>query len=473
MSAAHAPAGERVLLDADALQRTLHRIAHEIIEANERLDEIALIGIHTRGVFVAQRLRRLIEDFAANDGRARHRRHHLLPRRRPGAGPRGAAAPAAARPLDADRLPARGQDRASSSTTSSTPAARSAPPSRRCSTTAAPRASSSPSSATAATASFRSVPTTSARTCRRPAASASRCSCRGGRGRPGPADPGSRGGRASDRHHRHARGAAARARAEAAPALDRGPHARRRRAAARDRAQLRERARTGDEEAADAARPHGRQPVLRVVDAHVVELRARRQAALGRRDVDQGRRLLGRQGRVPEGHGADAERLRPGRDRDPPRGHRRAAARRRGHRRARRQRRGRQAPAPDAGAPRPVHDPAGAGPDRGPPRRDRRRRAPLPGRALRHPGARPLRRARHARRPADADPARDRGDGLRDDGRHRRDRRGRRRLRPAHAARADARGRELRARACASTRRSGASRPSGCGRARRSCTPGR
>jgi pyrimidine operon attenuation protein / uracil phosphoribosyltransferase len=64
MSAAHAPAGERVLLDADALQRTLHRIAHEIIESNERLDEIALIGIHTRGVFVAQRLRRLIEDFA-------------------------------------------------------------------------------------------------------------------------------------------------------------------------------------------------------------------------------------------------------------------------------------------------------------------------------------------------------------------------------------------------------------------------
>ena len=64
MSAAHAPAGERVLLDAEALQRTLHRIAHEIIEGNERLDEIALIGIHTRGVFVAQRLRRLIAEFA-------------------------------------------------------------------------------------------------------------------------------------------------------------------------------------------------------------------------------------------------------------------------------------------------------------------------------------------------------------------------------------------------------------------------
>jgi len=64
MSAAHAPAGERVLLAGDALTRRLHRIGHEIIESNERCDEIALIGIHTRGVFIAQRLRRLIEDFA-------------------------------------------------------------------------------------------------------------------------------------------------------------------------------------------------------------------------------------------------------------------------------------------------------------------------------------------------------------------------------------------------------------------------
>ena len=61
---AQAPASQRILLDAEALDRTLHRIAHEIIEANERLDEVALIGIHTRGVFVAQRLRRLVEEFA-------------------------------------------------------------------------------------------------------------------------------------------------------------------------------------------------------------------------------------------------------------------------------------------------------------------------------------------------------------------------------------------------------------------------
>jgi pyrimidine operon attenuation protein / uracil phosphoribosyltransferase len=54
----------RVLLDADALGRTLHRIAHEIIEGNEQLDEVALVGIHTRGVSLAQRLRRLIEEFS-------------------------------------------------------------------------------------------------------------------------------------------------------------------------------------------------------------------------------------------------------------------------------------------------------------------------------------------------------------------------------------------------------------------------
>jgi len=67
MTAAHAPAGERVLLDAEALQRTLHRIAHEIIEANADLGRVALVGIHTRGVPLAHRLRRLIEEFSGTD----------------------------------------------------------------------------------------------------------------------------------------------------------------------------------------------------------------------------------------------------------------------------------------------------------------------------------------------------------------------------------------------------------------------
>jgi len=62
--ATHAPETGKVLLDAEALSRTLSRIAHEIIEGNPELDEVALVGIQTRGVPLAQRLARLIEDRA-------------------------------------------------------------------------------------------------------------------------------------------------------------------------------------------------------------------------------------------------------------------------------------------------------------------------------------------------------------------------------------------------------------------------
>ena len=54
----------RVVLDAEALSRTLARIAHEIVEKNAELDAIALVGIHTRGVSLAHRLRRLIQEFS-------------------------------------------------------------------------------------------------------------------------------------------------------------------------------------------------------------------------------------------------------------------------------------------------------------------------------------------------------------------------------------------------------------------------
>src|SRR5512132_1990371 len=57
-------AAEKVLLDAEGLRRTLARIAHEIIEANPDLTRVALVGIQTRGVPLAQRLTRLIEERA-------------------------------------------------------------------------------------------------------------------------------------------------------------------------------------------------------------------------------------------------------------------------------------------------------------------------------------------------------------------------------------------------------------------------
>ena len=52
-----------MLLDEADLQRTLRRIAHEIVEKHPDLDELALVGIHTRGVYLAERLADLVEQF--------------------------------------------------------------------------------------------------------------------------------------------------------------------------------------------------------------------------------------------------------------------------------------------------------------------------------------------------------------------------------------------------------------------------
>ena len=58
---------EKVLLEREDVERTLSRIAHEIIEGNPELDRVALVGIHTRGVPLAQRLRRRIADFTGRE----------------------------------------------------------------------------------------------------------------------------------------------------------------------------------------------------------------------------------------------------------------------------------------------------------------------------------------------------------------------------------------------------------------------
>jgi pyrimidine operon attenuation protein/uracil phosphoribosyltransferase len=55
------------LLESEDLRRTVARIAHEIVERNPELERIALVGIHTRGVPLAHRLRTLIEEFAGAD----------------------------------------------------------------------------------------------------------------------------------------------------------------------------------------------------------------------------------------------------------------------------------------------------------------------------------------------------------------------------------------------------------------------
>jgi pyrimidine operon attenuation protein/uracil phosphoribosyltransferase len=53
-------ATDKVVMDDDTLRRTLVRIAHEIVEKNADLADVCLVGIYTRGVAMAQRLRREI-----------------------------------------------------------------------------------------------------------------------------------------------------------------------------------------------------------------------------------------------------------------------------------------------------------------------------------------------------------------------------------------------------------------------------
>ena len=50
-----------VCMDADEIERSLTRIAHQILEANKGADNIALVGIVTRGDLLAKRLAEKIE----------------------------------------------------------------------------------------------------------------------------------------------------------------------------------------------------------------------------------------------------------------------------------------------------------------------------------------------------------------------------------------------------------------------------
>ena len=55
------------VMDADRMSRALTRIAHEILERNRGLDELALIGIRTRGVPIARRLARALKEINGDD----------------------------------------------------------------------------------------------------------------------------------------------------------------------------------------------------------------------------------------------------------------------------------------------------------------------------------------------------------------------------------------------------------------------
>ncbi|MBN1663201.1 MAG: bifunctional pyr operon transcriptional regulator/uracil phosphoribosyltransferase PyrR [Deltaproteobacteria bacterium] len=51
---------KKVVMDADGIDRSLTRIAYEIIEKNKGVTELVLVGIRTGGVFLAERLQKKI-----------------------------------------------------------------------------------------------------------------------------------------------------------------------------------------------------------------------------------------------------------------------------------------------------------------------------------------------------------------------------------------------------------------------------
>ena len=74
--------GTRQVMDGQAIQRALVRIGHEIVERGHGTANLALVGIRSRGVHIAQRLRRILHDIEGGDRRpVRRRGHHALPRR--------------------------------------------------------------------------------------------------------------------------------------------------------------------------------------------------------------------------------------------------------------------------------------------------------------------------------------------------------------------------------------------------------
>ena len=56
------PIKTKQIMDAESINRSITRVAHEILEHNRGPDNIILVGILTRGEPLAKRLRKLIEN---------------------------------------------------------------------------------------------------------------------------------------------------------------------------------------------------------------------------------------------------------------------------------------------------------------------------------------------------------------------------------------------------------------------------
>lgn len=50
------------LIDSDGFRRTINRLAHEVVESNKGGENIAVVGIRTRGDVLARRIARILEE---------------------------------------------------------------------------------------------------------------------------------------------------------------------------------------------------------------------------------------------------------------------------------------------------------------------------------------------------------------------------------------------------------------------------
>ncbi len=55
------------VIDEDGLKRTITRLAHEIIERNKGTQNVVLVGMRTRGEFIANRIHEKIKEIDGND----------------------------------------------------------------------------------------------------------------------------------------------------------------------------------------------------------------------------------------------------------------------------------------------------------------------------------------------------------------------------------------------------------------------
>ncbi len=58
---------EKVIMDAETMERTIKRMTHEILEATKGTENLLLIGIRTRGDHIAKRIAGYIKEFEGVD----------------------------------------------------------------------------------------------------------------------------------------------------------------------------------------------------------------------------------------------------------------------------------------------------------------------------------------------------------------------------------------------------------------------